>query len=174
MTDDLEKEHKEPESPHSEHGKAIFEWNVPEYARHNRSRLWYIVAAIVTALLLLTALRSGNFLFAIIVIMFAVIMVLNSLQEPEEMRVAITERGLVWGEHYHSYIDVSTFWIVYQPPEVKNLYVEFKSALKPRLNIPLGEESPVAIREFLKKVAKEDTTRDDEPLSDFLGRVLKI
>ncbi len=169
-----DKEHKEPEEVHSEHGKAVFEWTVPKYARHHRSKLWYVVAIVIGAVLLLTALRSGNFLFAVIIVMFAVIMVLNSLQEPEEMRVAFTERGLVWGEHYHPYIDIRVFWIVYQPPQIKNIYIEFKSITKPRLLVPLGEQDPVAIREFLKKVVREDTTRNDEPLSDYLGRVLKI
>jgi len=174
MDQTKEKSHEEPESGHSEHGRALFEWIIPEYAKYQRSRLWYFCAFAAAALLILFAFRSGNFLFAVMIVMFAIIMFLNSISEPHEVRFALTERGVVWGNRYHPYIDVRSFWIVYQEPEVRNLYIEFKSIAKPRLQIPLLDQNPVALREFLKKVMREDATRLEEPLSDFLGRVLKI
>lgn len=170
-----EKEHKEPEILHSEHGRAVFEWIVPKYFKYARSRAWYITAGVVAAALLIYAFKTSNLLFAIIIVMLAInIMVLNTLGEPGEMRFALTERGVVWGANYYPYIEVSNFWIVYQPPAVKNIYLEFKSFAKPRIQVPLGDQNPIAVREFLKKFVREDATRNDEPGSDYLGRVLKI
>lgn len=169
-----EKTHLEPEEGHLEHGKALFEWDVPEHAKYERSKLWYLAAVVIAAFLLFFAFRSGNFLFAVIIVMFAIVIFLNTLRAPAELRFALTERGMVWGAHYYPYIEIGSFWIVYQPPKVKNIYIEFKSILRPRLIIPMLDHDPVAIREFLKKVAREDTSRQDEPLSDFLGRILKI
>ena len=169
-----EKSHIEPEDGGHEHGRVVFEWTVPEYIKYQRSKLWYALATVAGALLMLYAFRTGNFLFAVILVMFAIIMFLNNIGEPHEVRFALTERGIVWGERYYPYMDARGFWIVYQPPTVKNLYLEFKSAIKPRLQIPLLDNNPVELREFLKKSVIEDTSRQDEPLSDFLGRILKI
>ena len=173
MPEVIEQTHQEPEVGHS-HGRTLFEWSVPEYSRYERGKLWYAAAIAAGCLLLLYAFRTGNFLFAVIISMFGVIMFLNGVQEPRQVRFALTERGIIWGGKYHPYIDVKSFWIVYQPPEVKNLYLEFNSALSPRLQVPLLDENPLEVREALKKVVREDVTRVDEPLSDFLGRVLKI
>ncbi|MBI2098958.1 hypothetical protein HYT45_00915 [Candidatus Uhrbacteria bacterium] len=168
-----EKSHEEPAGGHA-HGAVLFGWSVPEYVKYDRGPFWYVGAAIAAALLLFYAFRTGNFLFAVILVMFGIIMFLNSVGAPHEVRFELTERGIIWGNKYYPYLGVRGFWVVYQPPEIKNLYIEFKSALKPRLQVPLLDQNPVAIREALKKVAREDTTRADEPLSDFLGRVLKL
>ena len=42
-----------------------------------------------------------------------------------------------------------SFFIIYQPPEVKSLYFEFKALTKPRLVIPLKDQNPVEIRKTL-------------------------
>ncbi len=175
MEETQEKTHLEPEDGHHpEHGKPVFGWEVPEYPKYERSRLWYLGALLLGALLLFFAFRSGNFLFAVIIVMFGIIIFLNTLREPSEFTFSLTERGMVWGKYYYPFIDIKNFWIVYQPPGVKNIYFEFKSVLHPRIQVPIYEQDPVVLREFLKKVVKEDATRQDEPLTDFLGRILKI
>jgi len=78
----------------------------------------------------------------------------------------MSDRLYVWPE-------IDNFWFVYEPP-IKNLYLTFKSRLKPNLTIPLNQENPLQIRKFLSQYLKEDLDKEGEPTADALGRLLKL
>ncbi|MBI4414887.1 MAG: hypothetical protein HY566_01455, partial [Candidatus Kerfeldbacteria bacterium] len=76
--------------------------------------------------------------------------------------------------HFYSYKDLATFWVVYEPPEVKRLFFTFKSSIRPHLAVPIEDQNPVAIRKTLQRYITEDLEREGEPATDALGRALKL
>ncbi len=154
--------------------QTLISWHVPEFEKHQKSRLWYIGAGIVMLILLVYCVKTANFLFAVILLMAAVIVVLYDMREAEEIEFAITSAGIKFGEKIYPFDEFGRFWIVYNPPEVKKLYLEFTSVVRPRLVIPLNNEDPNKIRETLLNYVHEDLEEKDEPVTDYLGRVLKI
>ena len=103
-------------------GEVVFSWNIDEYQKHDRSRRWYIVAVLIGGLLLVYSLISGNYLFTLIVVLYGIILFLQDTQQPMEVFFAITEAGVVVGEKYYPFKEITSYWIVYNPPEVKNIY----------------------------------------------------
>jgi len=156
-----------------EYGKELVAWQVTEGHIHGRSTLWYAVAIMAGLAFLIYAVVTRNFLFGFIVIMFGVIMATHSVHPPANFRCALTELGLHIGKRFHPWKDMEKFWIIYQPPEVKTLYVDF-GGLRPRLPIPLEDADPNEVRATLGSVLTEDTSHTEEPFSDWLIRVLKI
>lgn len=161
-----------PEVP-KEYGKELTAWQVTEGHIHARSVGWYAVAIVAGLALLIYAVVTRNFLFGFIVIMFGVIMATHSVHPPAHFRCALTELGIHMGGRFYPWRDIEKFWIIYQPPEVKMLYVDF-GGLRPRLPIPLEDADPNEVRTTLSSVVTEDTSHTDEPFSDWLIRVLKI
>ncbi len=158
-----------------DYGDEIISWQVPEYDRHERTKLWYIIAIIITLLLLLFSLFTANFLFAVIIIIAALVIILHDGREPEKVKVSLTDEGIVVGRKFYDYDEIKNFSIVYKPrQEVKNLYFEFKSAVKHRLSIPLENMNPLSIRENLLKYLREDLDRTDQPLSEGLAKLFKL
>ena len=51
---------------------------------------------------------------------------------------------------------------------------EFKTVLKHRLTIPLGNKDPLFVRNNLLKYLSEDLERTDEPMSESLARLFKL
>ncbi len=154
-------------------GEQVFGWLVDEYERHERGPIWYAVAFLAAVGLILYAIIAQNFLFAIIIVMFGVIIGLSSLREPERVLFQVTTRGVSVGSLFVPFRELKDFWIVYEPPYVKNLYVEHKNPLTPRIVIPIDDADPVEIRRALLVYLDEDG-RTEEPLGDLLGRVLKL
>jgi hypothetical protein len=155
-------------------GRHLLSWQVDEYPRQTRSGRWYAAACVVAALLIIYAIASANFLFAVIVLMLGVIYLVSTFREPERVDVAITDAGIVLGDTFYEYRDIRDFAIVYDPPEVKNLYLEFVSPLRPLLTIPLEETDPNAVREAMLPYCKEDLERTRETLTDALRRRYKL
>lgn len=158
----------------SEHGEILAGWSFPEYDHPKRSNVWYFFAIAITLALLIYSILSANFLFALIIVLAGIIIVFSSRKEPLTVYLKITEDGLELGESFYSYKDIKNFWIIYEPPEVKNLYFDFNGITKPRLSIPLEKENPVKIRQTLLDYLEEDLTKESEPLSDYLSKTLKL
>lgn len=155
------------------YGKIIFVWRINDFEKYQKSFMWYVLAIIAGLGLLVYAVFTANFLFAVIILMFAVIVLIQELREPNEITCCITENGVIIGERVYKYKEFENFWIIYEPPHLKNLYLEFKG-IKPRLSIPLKKQNPNDVRKFLCKYVVEDLEKEEEPLSEFIGRVLKI
>ncbi len=155
-------------------GKVYANWNFPEYGTNWRNGQWYGWAIGAGAVLLLYAILTGNFLFGVIVALTGVIFYFQTIQPPLTVNVQITDEGIKVGKIFYSYLDIEAFWMIYEPPEVKNLYIEFKNVLRPRLGIPLQNEKPLEIRDLLLKHLPENKEREHEPISDGLSRFFKL
>ena len=165
----------EKQNSSDELGKKIISWSIPEYDKHEREKNWYIISAIVGLLFIIYSFFSGNFLFAAIIIIGALVIIIHDGQEPMAVDFIITDQGLIVGKKFYDYDVIKDFSIVYKPNQnIKNLYFEFKNVIKPRLSIPLKSMNPLPIRENLLKYLPEDLERTDQPLSEALAKMFKL
>lgn len=155
-------------------GAPLVSWETFERIPHERSKSWYIIASVIGAALLIYAVLTGNFLFAIIILMAGIILVMNGIRHPERIEVHITDLGIVVDNTFHDYKDIKEFALVYEPPMIKTLYVDFNSAFRPMVSIQLDEADPNIIRETLLPYVYENLEREDETLTDLLRRVYKL
>lgn len=155
-------------------GRVVYEWLIREYEQYARSRRWYFAMSSLGLLLIIFALFTQNYLFALIIIIFGIVLYLQEMQPPLDIYFAITETGIVIGRKFYSFNELKGFWIVYNPPEVKNLYFNLNNVVRHRLKIPLLDYDPRPIKEFISQYLEEDILKTEEPLSDRLARVFKI
>ncbi len=157
-----------------DHGSVLLEWEFYDRPYYQRGRLWYSVMLIIGSLLLLYALITANFLFALIVVMFALVIYVSTIFEPAKLRFTVTEDGIEMGDSFVPFREVEKFWFYYDPPVVKNLYLEFNNTFRPRMRVDLGEQNPNRVREALARFIREDLEQVDEPLSDIISRIFKL
>lgn len=122
---------------------------------------------------MLWSLFTGNFLFALIIILVAALFIIYEQRGPRTMVCRIDDDGITVNGIVHPYKAMKDFRIVYEPP-VKILYVLFQSMLQPRLTIALADQNPLAVREQLQKHVPEDLEQDGETLSDVVSRLFKL
>ncbi len=155
-------------------GEPLVVWEIDEYPRQVHSRRWYAIAGVAGLGLIIYALATANFLFAVIILMFAVIRLVADFKEPDRLTVGVTTTGLVIGDTYYDFRAVKNFTILYEPPEVKTLYVDFNSLWEPLLAIPLEDTDPNIVRECLLPFCPENLERTQEPLTDRLKKRYKL
>jgi hypothetical protein len=151
-----------------------FVWETLSYKKYNRTKSWYFAMAMAAILFVAYAVITANFLFAFIVILTVILLLLLGSREPRPILVQVGMDGLVWDGSLHLYEDIDDFAIVYNPPVAKTLYVNFRSAARPRLAIQLEDVDPVDLRAFLGQFVREDGDLRGEPISDIVGRLLKL
>lgn len=165
----------------------FLQWQIPEYRVPARSKNWYIVAAILLILMLLFCFftikswriiflgAQSNFLFALILIMSAVLMYINEKRPPLMVNFKIGPEGVNIGQKFYNYSEFKNFCVLYRPKQsIKRLYLEFKNTTKMRLSVPLRRMEAATVREFLAQYLEEDFERENEPLSEQLTKLLKL
>lgn len=155
-------------------GKILAQWRVDEYPNHQRSRTWYIISAIIGIALIIYAIATANFLFAVIILISGVVMLLGAFQPPEKIDIAITQTGVVVGPAFYEFQDIKNFSLAYRPPEFRILYLDFVKPWLPLLSIPLEDTDPNHVRECLLPFCLENLDRTDETLTDTIRRVYKL
>ncbi|MDD3284073.1 MAG: hypothetical protein PHZ07_00585 [Patescibacteria group bacterium] len=157
-----------------EKGKTLAQWHFPEFEPHDRNLLWYILLFVIATTFVIYSIITINFLFAVIVVMVVIILLMQNRKNPQEMEISIKEAGIDIGEKFYHYNNIKDFFIIYQPPEISNLYLELKNGFKTRLSIPLKNQNPVKTRDILLTFLEENLEREEEPTSDLLSRMLKF
>lgn len=151
-----------------------FVWETPAHDHHERGARWYWGLGLITLVLVLYAVWTANFLFAFLILLGAIILVLAGNHEPKSVLVQIGHNGVVWDGWFLPFDRVRHFAIVYQPPEVKLLYIQPKNYAQPRLRIELDTQDPLELRDHLKQYTHEDIDLQDEHASDMIARLLKL
>lgn len=163
-------------------------WQVPEYESKERDRIWYILAVLFLAVTLFFCFfeinhwkivflgANSNFIFALILILSAIIMIINDGQEAALVDFKIGPDGINIGRKFYDYDQLKHFSVIYKPElGIQHLYIEFKNSLiHPRLSLHLYEQDPITVRNYLLRYLDEDLERLGPPISEQLTKLLKL
>ncbi|MFH0805208.1 MAG: hypothetical protein V1916_03360 [Patescibacteria group bacterium] len=158
-----------------DHGEVLVSWEFPDIIQYRRSRNWYIITALVTLGMVVFAIFTQSYIFLVIIAILLAIYTLEARRNPITKSITISEDGVQFDEGtFHEWVDIKNFWIIYEPPEVKNLHFSFKATLRPSFAISLEDQNPVDVRKHLLQYIPEDTSREHESFIDGLTRFLKL
>ncbi len=156
------------------YGKTILSWKFYEHNQRQRGKSWYVVNGLILLFFIVYAVSTANFLFAIIIFLFGLVVFLNTRRSPLEIEFRILEDGITIGSKFYEWMEMKNFHLVYRPPETKRLYFDLKNVLIPDVSVPLEKQNPLEVRKALKEYLEEDTERKEENIVDRLNRWLKI
>lgn len=156
-------------------GQELMVWRIPARESYSRGQWWYIITGAALLAMVVYGIWVSNYLFVIIIVLFVAINVVNYFRPAEEIDFIITSEGVIIGNSFYDYDEIRNFSVIYKPREdLKALYLEFGSIMRPRLTIPLKDENPLQVRDHLLKYLKENLDRTDEPNTDYLAKRLKF
>lgn len=155
-------------------GDVLFHWEIQEYESYDRTARWFVIMGILGFLMVSYALITNNFMFALVIVLVAVVLYLQHNQEPLKIPFSITEMGIIVGSRLYKWEELQSFYIVYEPTQTTSLYFETKSSLRPTIQIPLESQNPVDIRDVLLSFLSENSDQEKEPLSDRFARNWRI
>lgn len=171
----------------TEKDPQYLKWQIPEYRIPDRPKSWYIATFIFIGALLFSAFftienwqpiflgHESNFLFVVVILLAVIIMAVNENRPPKLIDIKLDPEGITLGSKFYDYDNFRHFSVIYKPNEsLKQLYLEFKSSVTPRLSIPLRSLDPLKIRNYLAKYLDEDLERTQPPFSEQLTNRLKL
>lgn len=165
---------KEKNSKQEHHGEVLLGWSFEEYEKPDRSTRWYFIATLIGGALLLYSLWTANYIFGVVIVLIALVYFLMEVNDAPDVSCEITTSGIKIGRKFLKYKELENFWIVYKPGQTHRVFFEPAVFTIGELSAPLGNLDPLQIRELLLQYLPESEEHDDEPLSNQLGRMLKL
>jgi len=126
---------------------AIIKWRAPEFYLVDKSIAWGIFLIVVMLSLAVVMALLGQYLVAVVSVLFMVVVLKYAYAKPEEIEYRIEKGGVRvsgWLHPYHK--DIVAFWTASYRGK-HTLYLQSKNILVSYLTIPTGNEP-------LKKVVK--------------------
>jgi len=159
--------------PEVVHDKVLLQWKAPEFIIHRKGKAWFLIAGIITLLLIIYAIYTNSATMAIVFIILAGVYYLTHNQHPKIIDVSITELGVFVDNKFYPYNMINSFWIVYHPNYVHNLYLRLSGKTFTKVVIQLDAQDPVEVRKTLAKEIPE-VEGGTESFSEMLIRLLRL
>ena len=152
--------------------KKILRWKAPDYYTFERSPYWSLMVGIVSMVLSLILIYTGNF-FPVIVIILAVIVTFQlSHEKPKTQEFAVDEAGILSRDTYIPFYELKSFWVAKHGTK-SILYLEPVGRLKSPVAIPLGSQNEFEIKTYLLRYLPEKMEYG-EMLSEKLIRIFRL
>lgn len=151
----------------------VLSWEAPEYVQHEKSLLWFFVAAVFAVALIVYGAFIGNWTMIIAIIVVAAIYIWLHGQTPQHVKIKVSKTGIKFGEKEILYQNIANFWIIYHPGHLETLNIKSNSRIYPDLSIELGDQDPAELRTFLCAHVREHEGKV-EHFSDTLIRLFKL
>lgn len=148
-------------------------WQAPEFIHYPKSFWWSAGLSLVSLILVGYFLWQKEILTALLFALFFILLFYFSRVRPKQIHVRLTPHGLKLNHYRLPFQQITSFWIVYEPPEVKTLNFETTAYLNRFLTLQLENENPLEIREFLLQFLPEDLDRAEQ-FADKVSRKLKF
>ncbi|KKR09540.1 MAG: hypothetical protein UT37_C0017G0011 [Parcubacteria group bacterium GW2011_GWA2_39_18] len=136
----------------------------------NPKVIWGGVAFFV--LLSLVEIWTKNYLgFLVMAVILALIIILRNIR-PKMHQFEVNDAGIKIDNEDYYFTDLSSFWILYDPPLFKDLVLKSKKALSTKIVIPLGQADPVMLHRKISEYLPEK--EEKKSLIDLIGKILGI
>jgi len=152
--------------------KSLLSWQAPEFTKHKKGPIWFVVFAIISLGLLFLALQWKAFTMIVLLIIAIFLIIIYALKDPPLRHFSITPSGIKIDKFLYRFSDIVSFWIFYDPPEIKEISLKQRKALFPYLSVPLDKVDPNKVRKILLKFLPEK--KQKESAADNIGRILKF
>ena len=151
---------------------SLLSWQAPEFTKYKKGKVWFIILFLIAAGLIALALFWKSITMVILIILGSFVVLIYALKEPVVVKIEITPKGIKVEDRLYAFSEIKSFWIFYEPPEIKEISLYLKKPLFPNVFIPLGDLDPNQARRILLKFLPEK--RHQESLFDILARKLRF
>ena len=172
LEEEVRKRHEQGNEHELENPNVLFSWKAPEFVAPKKDQKWYMYIGIALLAIAGYALYTNSPIMAITFILIGIVGYLYIHKDPRVLKFKITTDGIQAGNELYEYEDINSFWIFYEPGDIKVISLKVKSFLSPYVHIPIGKENPVKIRKILLGFAKEE--KQKESFIDTLEKLLRI
>jgi len=144
-------------------------WDAPEYHFVEKTPDWYWSLGIITVSIIVILLFFNEVLFALFILLAAIVSGVYAGREPGLVHVELGYRGIIYGKNLYLYNELDSFWV--EESHHSRIIIKSKKTLMPYIVIPIGDTHPDDVRDYLAQYLPEVEHREPigHKLMEYLG-----
>ena len=151
--------------------KVLLEWSALMHPDHDRTHKWYIAAGVCAGALILYALFTGAWSFALVIALIVGSYGILHKSAPAQGSIRFDEEGCTWNGKLILWGSLKDFWVV-RLPQYHELHITKKRAVG-EIILQTGNIATPEIRSVLSQYVAERTDQG-ERLIDRIIRLCKL
>jgi len=151
---------------------AKYHWQAPEHEIFEKDKKWYAYAGLILAAIIAYAVIINSPVMAITFILIGAVGYMTLQKEPRIVNFSIISEGIVMHKTMYHFDNIESFWIFYEPGQIKVISLHIKSKFLPYIHIPIGEADPNIIRELLVENINEE--KHEHSMVDIFERIIGV
>ncbi|MBN1494841.1 hypothetical protein JW911_03860 [Candidatus Peregrinibacteria bacterium] len=165
---------KQPEKGPNAYEQAVLSWEAQEFIQHEKGWKWFVLAGIGLTAFCAYSIYTDNWTLFIALAIIALLYLWQHFStQPQMTKIIISRIGIKAGDKEYPFHNIKAFWIIYNPPKIKQLHLRFSTGFKPDVILQLGDQEPGELREYLCSQIREIEGMQ-ESFSDHLIRIFKL
>lgn len=150
---------------------VIAHWKAPEFEMtFRKDQRWYLYISLVLVAIIGYALYTNSPVMAITFILIGIVGYMYLQKEPQILNFMITPEGVLAGRELYRFENIQSFWIFYDPEELKVISLHIRKGFIPYVHIPIYDQDPVEIRRSLIRFIPE--IKQEHTFVDTLERII--
>jgi len=117
----------------------LIEWETLEYEHYEKSSRWFWAVGIGGAVLILLAILTKNFLFAILLLLATFALLLHGHRPPDKITITMSRHGVRVRHLLYPFKNLRSFW-VHDQLSAKKITLRSEKAFMPHLHLPLPDD----------------------------------
>ena len=155
-----------------ENDKILISWTAQEFTKKEKGTVWFLILGILALSFFITGIVMKNYIFSIIIVLSSFLIFIQALRHPQKIKTEIFEDRIVINNILKIvFKEIKSFWI-FEEVDYRVLCLETKKLSRPKIYLPLGQETPDRIRQILIKFI--DEIKQEESLIDIVARKINF
>ncbi|MBI4099244.1 hypothetical protein HY442_01790, partial [Candidatus Parcubacteria bacterium] len=132
---------------------------------------WHLTVMGAAAIFAIFGVLTENPLFVVIVGLSAILILVYGSRQPALLSVRIDQAGITINQQRREWKELNSFWVSADAGNRREIRLRTAQWLTPVLSIPLANQDPTAVREYVAEFLPEKEERPSlaELLADKLG-----
>jgi hypothetical protein len=138
----------------------ILRWSGYEHEFAERGSDWFWALGIVAVCIAIVAVLLHDVLFALLIVLAAVVIGMLANVPPEITEFEVSERGVRVGPNLHRYDEILAFWVEDEHEGPPILLIDTVKFMSPNIVIPIEDVDPRELRKLLQEHSTEVPMRE--------------
>jgi hypothetical protein len=133
-------------------------WQGPSHVHFEKSIEWYWSVGIVSLGIIITSILLRNYIFSLFLVIASFTLMLHASKKPRDIEIMINEEGVTLDNYFYPYSSIDSFWVDLNEPA--KLLLKSKKSMMPFIAVPIHDNNPEELREFLLNFLDEEVLED--------------
>ncbi len=164
--------HKEGQNTPPIEDKVLLSWQSSSRQEHQRTMLWYILAGIVTVLLIAYSVITKSWSFTFLLVVSGGLYIALHRKKPKQVTISIKQLGFQYGEEFIPWSSIKGFWVL-KHADIEELHIVRNAKMGNEISVSIKNMDTESIRGLLAQFTPELTDKH-EKLFDKIIRICKL